>query len=788
MSTETTKENITFSIIIPAYNCEKSLEESVSSVLCQLGPDDEIIIVDDCSTDRTLSVAERMGEDERRIKLVRLPANQGRAEARKRGALESTGDKVMFLDADDSYRPGLLATLRRTLTERDYDIVHFGIEMRVFMDDESSYVDKDLSRWFSAYDGELYGNDVFEGCFTQHRYQWNLVNKCFNGQILKRACCFTPSYSIQRGEDAFLYFVVAYFAKSYLGLPRDMYVYNFGAGADSARKMTIDEFSQMCESARAVQAIREFLDGQECHDGVYRHGLDEMKRILADGVSTKIRTQISAEDTYSAVRKFMESWGEPASIASLSRTYGNDLESLSVPLEYPKPRQLRPGDTIASFYWCFTGGGAENVQRMLVKVWQSMGLNVVLLMEHEPDADEIAKLGVEWHLLPAVPDYGDCEERIAALGAIVDELDIKGIVYHQWLYQQLFWDQMLFRMRGLPFYIHCHGIFVHCMEYDSPKFSSMPYSYRHANGIVSLSETDAMWWHLFNQRTFVTVNPSLYKSTEAAAKNVPDGRRILWLGRVAPEKRPFEALEVFRMVLREVPDARLDFVGGAVDPNYEKSVRDRAVELGIDHAVNFTGWSNEQEQYYRQARVFLMTSAPTEGYPLTLGECQAFGIPCVMYDLPYLTLVRQSKGIRTVKPMSRRDAAEELARILTDDAEYGRAREGALEMAREVESFDFPALWRKVLFTEETPDEDLLGYENLRIVARMILVANQMGHDMRAEQVASLTTNLERCQRDLDAIRQELSDVRNSVSFKVGRGVTAAPRKARDMMREVIRR
>lgn len=778
---EDMSEPKTFSVIIPAYNCEDSLVASAMSALGQLGANDELIIVDDCSTDGTYAVASGLADGDPRVRTMRMPRNSGCAAARCAGVLSSTGERVLFLDADDEYLPGMMGTIRKALEEDPADILHFGIELRVLNEDGSYYVDKRLQEWFSPRTGILRGDDVFRSCFIRHEHQWNLVNKCFDGELMRRACCFAPQYRIQRGEDAFLYFVTTYFAQSYRGLEDAyLYAYHLGAGEDSMRRIGVDAFAGLCRSVDAVRAIDDFLTGQQCLDGVYREGFSEVRRVLVDGISHKLRTQVHPEDVYLAMQAFSEAWGAPAMIASLARIYNDDIETLSDALAYPTSRQLRPGDTIASFYWCFTGGGAENVQRMLVSLWKSMGLNVVLLLEREPDAEEIAKLGVEWRILPAVADCGQSEERLSVLESIVDEFDIKGIVYHQWLYRQLFWDQMLMKMRGLPFYIHCHGIFVHCMEYDDVRFSTMPYMYQHADGIVSLSETDAMWWRLFNPRTFVTVNPSLYSSAEVGDQGNADEKRILWLGRVAPEKRPFDALEVFAKVLRQVPDAKLDFVGGSADPNYETAVHEKANELGIDGSVNFTGWSNEQELYYHQAHVFLMTSAPTEGYPLTLGECQAFGIPCVMYDLPYLTLVRASKGIRTVRPLDQDAAANALVLLLTDKAEYDRMHEGALAMAHEVEQFDFAALWTEVLFTTHRPEDDLMTADNIRIAAEVLLTAHKLGHEFRIQQNDIHNAPLH---EQIAARARELEDVRNSKSFKLGRMMTAMPRMARDAIR-----
>ena len=102
---------ISISVIIPAYNVELYLADAIESVLRQKQPVDEIIVVDDGSTDGTPQVAERFRNV---IRYIRQD-NAGPASARNRGLAESRSDWVAFLDADDLWLQRRIEVQVRTL-------------------------------------------------------------------------------------------------------------------------------------------------------------------------------------------------------------------------------------------------------------------------------------------------------------------------------------------------------------------------------------------------------------------------------------------------------------------------------------------------------------------------------------------------------------------------------------------------------------------------------------------------------------------------------------------------
>ncbi|MDP3464759.1 MAG: glycosyltransferase [Sulfuricurvum sp.] len=94
-----------FSIVIPLYNKEQYVERTIHSILSQIYRDYEIVIVDDGSTDNSLSIVRSF--DDPRIRIVQQK-NAGVSAARNRGIAEARYDLIAFLDADDEWLPSHL--------------------------------------------------------------------------------------------------------------------------------------------------------------------------------------------------------------------------------------------------------------------------------------------------------------------------------------------------------------------------------------------------------------------------------------------------------------------------------------------------------------------------------------------------------------------------------------------------------------------------------------------------------------------------------------------------------
>lgn len=118
------------SIIVPVYNVERFIRETMDCVVAQTYQQWELLLVEDGSGDRTVSIIEDYIREsgEKRIRLIRQPGNFGAARARNRGLKEAKGRYIAYLDADDLWVPEKLERELAFMKDRDAAFAFTGYE------------------------------------------------------------------------------------------------------------------------------------------------------------------------------------------------------------------------------------------------------------------------------------------------------------------------------------------------------------------------------------------------------------------------------------------------------------------------------------------------------------------------------------------------------------------------------------------------------------------------------------------------------------------------------------
>lgn len=114
------------SIIVPIYNVEKYLRKCIDSIVGQDYENAEIILIDDCSSDCSLEIAESY-KDVQNLKIIKKEHNSGLSDTRNIGLKESTGEYILFLDSDDYLEDNCLVKIEKIIKENNEpSIIYFG--------------------------------------------------------------------------------------------------------------------------------------------------------------------------------------------------------------------------------------------------------------------------------------------------------------------------------------------------------------------------------------------------------------------------------------------------------------------------------------------------------------------------------------------------------------------------------------------------------------------------------------------------------------------------------------
>lgn len=167
------------SVIIPLYNKEQTILSSIESVLSQSFQDIELIVVDDGSTDSSVSIVE--GIEDCRIKLIKQE-NAGPGAARNTGARQAKGEWLVFLDADDELCKGALQHMMEQCREYpNADIIDFNKYLRINGELQiqhhplRGYIKNPLKVWYKRMISPGCGHSIFLTSFVlKHPYDERL--------------------------------------------------------------------------------------------------------------------------------------------------------------------------------------------------------------------------------------------------------------------------------------------------------------------------------------------------------------------------------------------------------------------------------------------------------------------------------------------------------------------------------------------------------------------------------------------------------------------------------------
>lgn len=212
-------KNPKISIIIPTYNVQNDIARCIKSCISQSLDEIEMVIVDDCGTDKSIDIAKEYAQKDKRITIYSNPQNLGTFQSRIQGAKIARGEYICFLDADDYLRKDACEILYQLAMEHCADVVFFGNE----------FEPKKLTKApLKVLTKPLKNEQILQECFLlPSTPPWGICGKLFKKDLIKQSIYeldFVNEHLVM-AEDLLQVFVLLAMAKSSIGTNKKLYIY-----------------------------------------------------------------------------------------------------------------------------------------------------------------------------------------------------------------------------------------------------------------------------------------------------------------------------------------------------------------------------------------------------------------------------------------------------------------------------------------------------------------------------------------------------------------------------------
>lgn len=207
------------SIIMAAYNAEKTIEQAINSVLSQTYTNFELLVVNDCSTDRTAELVKSIAAKDSRVRLISNVKNSGVSYTRKHGLEEAKGSWIAILDSDDAWAQEKLEKQIKLQKKTNADLLFTG---SAFMDADGKPID-----WYLAAPAEVTYRQLLK------------QNVLSNSSALVRKELYAKYYAVgdKMHEDFAIWLSILKDGRKAYGVDEPLLIYRLAKSSKSGNKV-----------------------------------------------------------------------------------------------------------------------------------------------------------------------------------------------------------------------------------------------------------------------------------------------------------------------------------------------------------------------------------------------------------------------------------------------------------------------------------------------------------------------------------------------------------------------
>ena len=700
------------SLLIPVYNTENFLKECLDSVLAQSLQEIEIICVNDGSSDKSKYILEEYRQKDSRIKIITLEKNEGLARARYHAINAATGDYIMFLDSDDYLEPNACEIAYKAITKHQVDILHFSTNIIPFglvdkkeLQDKQSFVD--------AYCKKLSGENIFDACYIQRKYCWNVWNKIYRSDIVKKITPFIPNVRCIMSEDMFIYSMISYFAKSYHGIKNKLYNYRFGSGV-STSESTTKIFDSYARNSVAIDNMISFHKELGIYSGNRRRFIEdfyeEYRNVLVWHFMYTVK-ESDAPRCFDVISKLIPIEDIVERLLILNDLYQASKRLYGANFFKTENRKIK---NIALFYYKYSGSGVERVMSKLIPMFESMGYKLTLIIEKDDENSFELNESCKKVIIPSSISVNNKEymKHAKEFKKVLIENNIDLVLYQASNSPFMLYDLLMAKSLGIYFACTTHDFITSPLLYRGFHFSWKPQVLKLTDLVQTITNVEKEAYIQSNINATYIPNPLTF-TLPKLTKERKSGKELLWVGRIdGLQKNPLDMIYILFEIKRFIPDVHLTMLGNTSSKKEEREFKKYILNNNLNKNITWIPHAKNMEEYYRKADMLIMTST-YEVYPMVLSEALSYGLPVIAYDMPYVEMVRNNPSVISVQPNNIKQTAQEIMNLITNEEKRNNLGLLALEYINESSKIDISSLWKEAFINLEanqrthTTNEDL---------------------------------------------------------------------------------
>lgn len=681
------------SIVIAVHNDEEFVGRAIESALSQTERSIEVICVDDSSTDATLSVVEQYTHD-RRLRIVRSKVNRSAYQSRRVGVESARAPFVLFLDGDDELVSTAAEFTYARAQDSSADVVGFGVEIVTPNGQGAPRFERSLQPKHA----QLFGENIVATIFPKGQpAQGHLWKYLFGTELLLRAYAgVDESVTFYRANDIPVSFLALSFARKYVSISTKFYRYYFRRGTSGQAIRNIDDFIFYLSAIDSVSSIQSRVPfhARAFYDSARRSMIGHLVRDCLERTTAALQAEC-----FALLVNRAGALDVVLAAADYCRAALPLLVSQLAQIEVPAVRDARSLVVTTAH---LKTGGLRGVLATQVHYMADQSIDVtVALHKREPTDGSI------------LPDANFAEisgdswaDKIQSFIEICLDAKADAIIDHHLLYDE-YWPfyALAARTVGIGTIGWIHSFSLRPIFNGSSRLSFLIDNAAILESVVVLSPTDVAFWSLSGVENVVYLpNPPspmlLGGEASFSPKELGTGPiELVWWGRLEQStKQVRELLKVAKELRLLGTDFHLSIIGPD-GPDLTRAILLReAVQAGVSDSVDIVGplYDSALIAALERADIFLMTSA-IEGYPLTLVEGQAHGLPTIMYEMPWLAYPEGNAGIQAVPQSAFKQMAAAVKKFADDPQSYAEASSAAVQCARPLFSLDFGKLYRELV-------------------------------------------------------------------------------------------